>query len=287
MKELQFSAYAKINLTLDVLGKRADGYHEVEMIMQSIDLHDQISLQEQKSGIDILVNHPLVPNDEDNLAYRAASLLMETSQVNSGVRIEIAKNIPVAAGLAGGSSDAAAVLVGLNQLWNLGLSKQELMELGSQLGADVPFCILGGTVLAKGIGTELIPVESLPEIDLVLVKPEISISTKDIYSRYSPALVKRKPELKAMLTGIRERNIQTIKANLVNVLEDITLHYYPEVQRIKDQMLEMGLSSVLMSGSGPTLFALVDSSEIAEKCVNQLKSVINGQVIGTRTGKGN
>lgn len=179
LKELMISAYAKINLTLDVLGKRPDGYHDVEMIMQSIDLHDQVILREKEElGIEIICEHPLVPEDESNLAYKAAALLMKKVGITKGVQIEIIKNIPVAAGLAGGSTNGAGVLVGLNQLWDLGLSKKELMNLGASLGADVPFCILGGTAVASGIGTDLESISLLPEMELVLVKPSISISTK-------------------------------------------------------------------------------------------------------------
>ncbi|AZR74524.1 4-(cytidine 5'-diphospho)-2-C-methyl-D-erythritol kinase [Anoxybacter fermentans] len=284
MNQLSIPAYAKINLTLDVLGKRPDGYHEVEMIMQSIELHDQIILKERKEkGIKISCNHPLVPQDEGNLAYRAAELLIKEYGIEKGIEIKIIKNIPVAAGLAGGSTDAAGVLKGLNELWGLGISRDELMKFGARLGADIPFCILGGTAIARGIGTDLTPISPLPEMELVLVKPGIDISTKEIYSKYKPELVKRKPDLRKMQEAIECRDLEGVKRNLVNVLEDITLYYYPQVAETKKIMENLGTYPVLMSGSGPTLFAIIDSKREADEYAMKLKDRVMGQVIRTRT----
>lgn len=284
LKELMISAYAKINLTLDVLRKRPDGYHDVEMIMQEIDLHDQMILREKDDkGIEIRCDHPLVPEDESNLAYRAAALLMEEVGIDRGIQIEIIKNIPVAAGLAGGSTNGAAVLMGLNKLWQLGFSKEELMNFGARLGADVPFCILGGTALASGIGTDLKSISPLPEMELILVKPEISVSTKEIYSNYSPELINKRPDLNRMLNAIDSRDCQGIKKNLVNVFEDITMHHYPKVAEVKKVMEDVGLHPVLMSGSGPTLFAIVDDEDTASRYAEILNKKKIGEVIRTRT----
>lgn len=285
MNRLKIPTYGKINLTLDVLGKRLDGYHDVEMIMQTIDLHDQVILTEEaKPGIRIRCNHPYVPEDESNLAYRAADLLMQKLDLKDrGIQIEIRKNIPVAAGLAGGSTNAAGVLVGLNELWRLKQSDEELMDLGSQLGADVPFCILGGTALAQGTGIDLTPVEPVPEMELILVKPDISVSTKEIYTNYKAEMVKRRPDTEKMLDAIRRQDRKIIKENLANVLEDITLHYYPLVAKTKEVMQSVGINPVLMSGSGPTLFAIVDKATKADELAKVLKTKEIGRVVRTKT----
>lgn len=281
---MKILAFAKINLALDVLGRRPDGYHQVKMIMQSINLHDVLCLQELASDrIEISCNHPSVPDNQHNLACRAAKLLKERAKVSSGVKIVLEKNIPIAAGLAGGSADAAGVLVGLNRLWNLGLSQLELLELGGQLGADVPFCIIGGTVLAEGIGTDLTPLAPLPKMDLVLVTPKIAISTQEIYTQYREELITKRPEYSNLLQVIAERDVQQLKYQLVNVLEEVTLYYYPVIGQIKRLMEGVGLKSVLMSGSGPTLFSIVDSPEEAARYVQRLRSQIDGQIVQTHT----
>jgi 4-diphosphocytidyl-2-C-methyl-D-erythritol kinase len=271
-------------LTLHVLGQRPDGYHDVEMVMQAIDLHDLIILREKtETGIEIRCDHPFVPCNPNNLAYRAAELLMKEKGAKSGLVIEIIKKIPVAAGLAGGSTDAAAVLIGLNQLWDLGYSREELMKIGGKLGADVPFCIMGGTALATGTGTDLRPMSSAPEMEIVMVTPEIAVSTKDVYSRYTPDLVKQWPDLASMERAIWENDVNGIRENLANVLEPITLHYYPQVGEAKRKMEETGLHPVVMSGSGPTLFAIMDSKEIADRLAEKLSYLEIGRVIRTRT----
>ena len=284
MKQKNIPAYGKINLTLDVLGKRPDGYHNVEMIMQSVELHDQIILSEKEDeGIEIRCNSSHVPTDENNLAYQAADLLMKEAGVNKGVTIQIIKKIPVAAGLAGGSTDAAAVLKGLNSLLGLKVSEERLKELGAQLGADVPFCINGGTVKATGIGTELTSLSSLPELELVMVKPDIGVSTKKIYTNYKEELITNRPDTAAMEKAIEARDIEGIKDNMVNVLEDITLSIYPEVAEIKEKMEELGDYPVLMSGSGPTLFAVINNRQDADEYSQLLKEKLEVQVIRTQT----
>lgn len=284
LKMLTISGYAKINLTLHVLGKRPDGYHNVEMVMQAIDLHDLIILRDKvEPGIEIRCDHPYVPSNPNNLAYRAADMLIKEKGARNGLLIEIIKKIPVAAGLAGGSTDAAAVLVGLNELWDLGFTREELMKMGGRLGADVPFCIMGGTALATGTGTDLRPMPTVPEMELVMVTPEIAVSTKDVYSRYTPELVKQWPDLASMERAICGNDVNGIKKNLVNVLEPITLHYYPQVAEAKRRMEEVGVRPVVMSGSGPTLFAIVDSKELADQYAEKLSHLEIGRVIRTRT----
>lgn len=283
MTALTVPVYAKINLTLDVLGKRPDGYHDVEMVMQAIELHDLIVLTERsEEGIDIRCTHPYVPVNSTNLAYRAAEILLQECGIKRGIEIEIVKNIPVAAGLAGGSTNAAGVLMGLNELWQLGLTKADLRKLGARLGADVPFCIGGGTALATGIGTELTVLPPVPQLELVLYTPAISVSTKEIYTRYSPELVKCRPDTTQMIEAIRQQDTVGIKANLVNVLEPITLHYYPQVAEAKELMESLGMH-VVMSGSGPTLFSVVDGKEQADAFAAALQARVPERVIRTAT----
>lgn len=284
VRKIEIFASAKINLILDVLGKRDDGYHQVEMIMQSIGLHDILRFQELTGDrIEISVNHPAVPNNQDNLAYQAAKILKERAGISSGIKIHLEKNIPIAAGLAGGSADAAGVLIGLNQFWDLGFSQQELLKLGASLGADVPFCIMGGTVLAEGIGTELTPLSPLPKMDLVLVTPKIAISTKEIYGRYTKELITKRPDLSVMLEAIKAKDLRQVKNQMVNVLEEVTWHYYPLIRQTKQLMEKAGLKAILMSGSGPTLFAFVDSPREAETYVQRLQRQIDGQIVKTCT----
>ena len=277
-------AYGKINLTLDVLRKRPDGYHDVEMVMQSIELHDLIILRDDEvEGIKIRCEHPYVPENESNLAYKAAHLLMQECDIKRNIEIEIKKNIPVAAGLAGGSSNAAGVLTGLNQMWQLGLSQQDLMRIGARLGADVPFCIMGGTALATGIGTDLTPLPAAPEMELVLYTPGIGVSTKEIYTRYTPDLVELRPDLAAMRQALLAENREKIKKYLVNVLEPITLHFYPRVAGAKKLMEDTGFDPVVMSGSGPTLFTVVDTPAQGDELAAKLQSKVSERVIRTKT----
>lgn len=283
MTALTVPAYAKINLTLDVLGKRPDGYHDVEMVMQTIELHDLITLTDRSErGIGIRCNHPFVPTNSTNLAYRAAELLLSECGIERGVEIEIVKNIPVAAGLAGGSTNAAGVFIGLNELWQLGLTQAELRQLGARLGADVPFCIGGGTALATGIGTELQPLPPLPVLELVLYTPGISVSTREIYTNYTPELVKRRPATAQMIDAINQKDARAIKANLVNVLEPITLHYYPKVAEALELMESIGMHTV-MSGSGPTLFSVVEDAKDADLYAAALEARVPEKVFRTRT----
>lgn len=279
MDHYELKARAKINLTLDVLSKRPDGYHEVEMIMQTIDLADSLLFQEAREGVLVTTDHPLLAAGESNIAYRAARLMMERSGVSKGIKIHIAKRIPVAAGMAGGSTDAAAVLLGLNKMWGLGLSLEKLAELGAQIGSDVPFCVIGGTALAKGRGEILTSLPEAPEMWLVLVKPDLEVSTAEVYKNFNPAKVGRRPDTQAAMKAIYDGDTQNLLNNLANVLESVTLSIYPEVERVKKAMTAEGISSVLMSGSGPTVFGVAASRAVAEQKAHALGQRLPGMFI--------
>ncbi|GBF11407.1 4-(cytidine 5'-diphospho)-2-C-methyl-D-erythritol kinase [Tepidibacillus infernus] len=265
-------APAKINLTLDVLGKRDDGYHEVEMIMTMVDLSDRILLEDLEDDQIILeTNSGIIPNDERNLIYKAAHLLKSTYQIKKGVRVFLEKNIPVAAGLAGGSSDAAATLRGLNRLWNLHLTSNELMELGGKIGSDVPFCVVGGTALVKGRGEKVTPIVSPPPGWAILAKLPISVSTADIYGALNWQDIKEHPNTDQMIIALKDHNFDGITKNLFNVLEEVTFRLYPSVKYLKEQIEGFGADGVLMSGSGPTVFALVNKESRLNRIYNGLR----------------
>ncbi|MGD6968924.1 4-(cytidine 5'-diphospho)-2-C-methyl-D-erythritol kinase [Rossellomorea vietnamensis] len=264
-------APAKINLTLDVLHKRPDGFHEVEMVMTTIDLADRIELNElMDDRISILSHNRFVPDDQRNLAYQAAHLLKKRLGIKKGVSISIDKVIPVAAGLAGGSSDAAATLRGLNELWKLGLTLDELAELGSEIGSDVSFCVYGGTALAKGRGEQIEHIKAPPNCWVILAKPSIGVSTGDVYKNLNLGGV-RHPDTKAMLSALEGGDYGSMCKNLGNVLESVTLKMHPEVQQIKEQMERFGADAVLMSGSGPTVFGLVQYESKLPRIYNGLR----------------
>nr|WP_295970519.1 4-(cytidine 5'-diphospho)-2-C-methyl-D-erythritol kinase [uncultured Bacillus sp.] len=278
---LLVKAPAKINLSLDVLYKRPDGYHEVEMIMTTIDLADRLELTLlNKKEIHILSHNRFVPDDQRNLAYQAAKLLQERFSVDKGVAITIEKNIPVAAGLAGGSSDAAATLRGLNKLWNLGLNLDELAELGAEIGSDVSFCVYGGTALAKGRGEIISPLSPPPTCWVVLAKPFIGVSTADVYRRLSLNGI-RHPDTKKMIEAIEKNDFAGVCSNLGNVLEDVTFKLHPEVSLIKEQIKRFGADAVLMSGSGPTVFGLIQHDSRMQRVYNGLRGFCD-QVFAVR-----
>ncbi len=265
-------APAKINLTLDALHKRDDGYHELEMIMTTIDLADRIDLRETDDGqIHLDSTSGLVPQDERNLAYRAASLLRERFGIRQGVHIFIHKKIPVAAGLAGGSSDAAATLRGLNRMWKLGLSLDELVELGAELGSEVPYCVRMGTALARGRGEILQPLPPPPPCWVVLAKPPHGISTADVFRRLDTERISHRPDTEKMIEALSRSDYPAICRGLGNVLEGVTLELFPEVGRLKERIRRFGADGVLMSGSGPSVFGLVDRESRARRIVNALR----------------
>ncbi len=268
---LYVKAPAKINLTLDVLYKRPDQYHEVEMIMTTVDLADRVGLEIRHDGIiQISSSNSIVPDDDRNLAYQAAKLLKDKYGVKLGVTIKIDKEIPVAAGLAGGSSDAAATLRGLNQLWKLNLSLDTLAELGANIGSDVSFCVYGGTALATGRGEKIQQIPAPPTCWIVLAKPKIGVSTASVYGGLNLEKVEH-PNTKQMIKAIEENNYELMCNSLGNVLESVTFELHPEVVMIKEQMKKFGVDGVLMSGSGPTVFGLVDSETRVSRIYNGLR----------------
>lgn len=264
-------APAKINLTLDVLYKRPDNYHEVEMIMTTVDLADRIGLESTADGeIKIISADRFVPNDSKNLAYQAAQLLKDTYGIQEGVSILIEKEIPIAAGLAGGSSDAAATLKGLNELWQLGLTLDELAELGAKIGSDVSFCIYGGTALATGRGEKITELPAPPTCWVVLAKPKVGVSTADVYGGLKLDEMEH-PNTAQMIQAIETDNYELLCQSVGNVLESVTFKLHPEVITIKEQMKRFGADAVLMSGSGPTVFGLVDNESRMSRIYNGLR----------------
>ena len=272
MREIKLKARAKINLGLDVVRKREDGYHEVRMIMQMINLYDRITLRRStEPGIRVTTNLPYLPVNEDNLVYRAAKLLMEEFKVTEGAEIELQKYIPVAAGMAGGSSDAAAVMVGVNRIFHLGLTKKQLMERGVKIGADVPFCIMRGTALAEGIGEVLTPLPAMPHCSLVIAKPKIHVSTKFVYGNLKASELKEHPDIDGQVQALREGSLEQLVAKMGNVLETVTIPAYPVIDEIKKTMLKNDAMGAMMSGSGPTVFGIFEREERAQEVCRLLK----------------
>ena len=270
---MRLRALAKIHLGLDVLGKREDGYHELRMIMQTINMYDQLEIEvSQEPGIHISTNLPFIPTNENNLVYKAAKLLMDEFQITQGVRVELQKFIPVAAGMAGGSSDAAAAMIGVNRLFGLGLSVKELMERGVKIGADVPYCLLRGTALAEGIGDKLRSLPACPGCYVLIGKPGISVSTKFVYENLHADQLKDHPNIDRMLEAIQWHNLYKLADLMGNVLETVTIPKYPVIQEIKDHMKEHGALNAMMSGSGPTVFGLFDDKRTAEQACEALRS---------------
>ncbi|MCI9618245.1 MAG: 4-(cytidine 5'-diphospho)-2-C-methyl-D-erythritol kinase [Eubacterium sp.] len=273
MDKLELKAYGKINLGLDVIRKRSDGYHDLDMVMQMVDVYDDVTLT-RLEGTEIVVrtDTAVLSNGKDNLAYMAAKMLMDEFGIVQGLEITIRKRIPIAGGMAGGSSDCAATLTGVNQMFNLGLSKEELMERGVRLGADVPYCILGGTAIARGIGEILTPLPTPPKCHVIIAKPPVSVSTAFVYGNIKPDEIEKRPDIEAMVSAIKAQDLYKLAESLYNVMEDITVPQYPVIQEIKTIMLENGALNSIMSGSGPTVFGLYDDIEKAEQTVNLLKA---------------
>ena len=251
-------SYAKINLTLDVLGRRPDGYHDVEMIMQTLNLFDLVLVDKIHRGIYISTNLKYLPDNDKNIAYQAAQVFFEKTGIKGGAKIMIHKNIPVAAGLAGGSGNAAAVLLSLNMLFNAGLSLDELCEIGKELGADVPYCIRGGTHLSKGIGELLTPLPAITPAYVLLVRPTVNVSTGAVYEEIDSAEIKNRPDTDGMIEAISKNDINAVAQKLCNVMESVTEKMYPIIGGIKKKMLKNGALGALMSGSGPTVFGIFD-----------------------------
>lgn len=267
-------ALAKINLGLDVLGRRDNGYHDVRMVMQTIYLYDNVTMEKtEEAGIQLECNLFYLPVDETNIAYKAAKLLMDEFDIKGGVRIVLDKHIPVAAGLAGGSANAAAVLVGMNRLFSLGLSGQELMERGVSLGADVPYCVMRGTVLAEGIGEILTPLPPLPKCYVLIAKPGISVSTKTVYEKLDSQEITEHPDIDGILEGLDKQDIHKVAASMGNVLETVTIGDYPIIEEIKHVMKEEGALNAMMSGSGPTVFGIFDDKSKARQAQERIRKL--------------
>ena len=272
--KLVLKSYAKINLLLDVIGKYQTGFHQVEMIMQTIDLSDRLIFTKINEGIKIDCEHKAVPRGEKNLIYQAAKLLMDEFNLEGGLEVRLEKNIPVAAGLAGGSSNAAAALKAVNQLWDLGLTSSQLEVRAAELGSDIPFCLRGGTQLATGTGTELQKLDLSPDLNLVVVNPPFEISTAEIYKSFNLDAVEQHPQIDNLITALKDDNRSVILSNLENVLELVAINRYPKIEEIK-KIVAQKTDEVLMSGSGPTLLGFVENKEKADLIAEELKNKLN------------
>ena len=274
---------AKINLTLDILGKRPDGYHEVAMVMQSIGLSDTVEMEKTDGPIELTINVPWLKADEKNLAWRAAALIKEEYKLAGGVRMKLTKRIPVAAGLAGGSTDAAAVLRGMNELYALDLSEERLCELGARLGSDIPFCLLGGTMLSTGRGEVLKRLPDLPATWVVLAKPRISVSTAWAYQNYDAQGAKEHPDNERIQQEIARGDRKAVAGLLCNVLESVTIKKYDVISQYKQMMLQQGAMASMMSGSGPTVFGLAERKETADRIAAYMREHTDAYVYVIRT----
>ncbi|MCD7709598.1 MAG: 4-(cytidine 5'-diphospho)-2-C-methyl-D-erythritol kinase [Clostridiales bacterium] len=273
MDEITLKAHAKINLGLDVLGEREDGYHEVRMVMQSLSLCDVLLIKKTNDReIKIQTNLASLPLDGDNLVYQAAKLLMDEFGIGCGVEVSLEKMIPVAAGMAGGSSDAAATLRGMNELFSLGLSKEGLMERGLKLGADIPYCVMGGTALAEGIGEKLTALPPMVKCPVLVVKPGVSVSTKSVYQNLNLDNVTH-PDIDAIISCIENKNLGGICAHIGNVLESVTIPQHPVIAQIKELMVKSGAKAALMSGSGPSVFGIFEDESLAR---NTKEKILDG-----------
>lgn len=270
MDEYRVKAHAKINLGLDVVRRLPDGYHQVKMVMQSVGLRDELTFEEAGSGITITADTAELPTGEDNLIHKAARLMLDKYGISSGLRVHLRKNIPIAAGMAGGSTDAAAVMKGINHIFHLGLTPAQLMEDGLSIGADVPYCILGGTALAEGIGENLTPLPPMPPCHILIDKPDISVSTKYVYTHLDAQGIRNHPDIDGMTEAIRAGSLPGITERMENVLETVTVPAHPVIDTIKQQMMRLGAAGSLMSGSGPTVFGIFRDMAQAQTALERL-----------------
>ena len=265
-------AYAKINIGLDVLRRRADGYHEVKMIMQTVDIYDELVLERRKEpGIELRMDNSELPSGGDNLICRAADLLFREKKITEGVNISLTKRIPIAAGMAGGSADAAAALRGLNELFDMGYSLKELQALGVGLGADIPYCLAGGTMLSEGIGEILTPLPAPPAAHLVIAKPDINVSTAFVYGNLHADSLAWHPDIDGMIAALQKGDLDGITGRLGNVLETVTVKAHPVIEQIKELLRKQGAENALMSGSGPTVFGIFKEKETAERAAEAVE----------------
>ena len=265
-------AYAKINIGLDVLRRRADGYHEVKMIMQTVDIYDELVLERRKEpGIELRMDNSELPSGGDNLICRAADLLFREKKITEGVNISLTKRIPIAAGMAGGSADAAAALRGLNELFDMGYSLKELQALGVGLGADIPYCLAGGTMLSEGIGEILTPLPAPPAAHLVIAKPDINVSTAFVYGNLHADRLAWHPDIDGMIAALQKGDLDGITGRLGNVLETVTVKAHPVIEQIKELLRKQGAENAMMSGSGPTVFGIFKEKETAARAAEAVE----------------
>ena len=284
---MRLRAMAKINLGLDIIGKREDGYHEVRMIMQTIRMYDVLEIRKKSSpGISLSTNLPYIPCDERNLVYKAAKILMDEFHVEEGLSMKLTKSVPVAAGMAGGSSDAAAAFVGVNRLFHLGLSQEELMKRAVQVGADVPYCVMRGTALAEGIGEKLTRLPDLPGCYILIGKPGINVSTRTAYENLDLNEIRRRPDIDGMIRDIKNKDLYSMTGKMENVFEPGIMAKYPVIREIRDLMEKQGALKAMMSGSGPTVFGIFDDAGKMQNAARALKkSGLAKTVLATRTYK--
>lgn len=297
MDQITRKAYAKINLGLDVIRRRPDGYHEVKMIMQTVGIYDVLTFRkkeqlegspqitialELKETQAVAFSKEELPCDKSNLIYKAAALIMETYDIKEGVEITLQKNIPIAAGMAGGSTDAAAVFHGLNELFSLSMSLEDMKKLGVKIGADVPYCIMGGTALSEGIGEILTPLPAPPKAHLLIAKPDINVSTKFVYENLHADTLQFHPDIDGMVEALKAGSLTGITDRMSNVLETVTVKEYPIINQIKEEMIRSGARNALMSGSGPTVFGVYENEEAAKKAYETVKELgLAGQIFVT------
>ncbi len=281
--EISLNAYGKINLGLDVVRRREDGYHEVKMIMQTVKLHDRLTFCDTDGdAIEIEANSSDIPVTEDNIIYKACELMRSTYGITKGVRVKLDKQIPVAAGMAGGSTDAAAALVAMNRLFDLNLTEEKLMELGVKIGADVPYCVMQGTALSEGIGEVLTAVPPMPDCYIAIAKPPVGVSTKWVYQNLRVSELERHPDIDGMVDALKAGDLKGVADRMENVLETVTIPEHPEIEEIKDIMKDRGALNSLMSGSGPTVFGVFEDKDMAQaavQCLQDMKLVQQACVV--------
>ncbi|MDR7578754.1 MAG: 4-(cytidine 5'-diphospho)-2-C-methyl-D-erythritol kinase [Armatimonadota bacterium] len=283
MKELRLNAYGKVNLSLDVLARRPDGYHEVETVLHTVELHDTVVLRDAEGGIRVVCDHRRVPTDEQNLVFRTAQLLREVAGTDRGVEIEVRKRIPPASGLGGGSSDAAVTLLGLAQMWKLRLDHAQLLELAAQVGSDVPFFLVGGAALATGRGERLRYLPTLPATWVVLACPDAEVSTAWAYANLDLARVPRRPNTQRLVEALRAEDVAAVARELCNVFEPLVSERYPQVQELKRRLLEAGALGASMTGTGPAVFGLFPGEAEARRAWEALRASADAEVVLTRT----
>jgi len=283
MNKIYQKAYAKVNIGLDVLRRRTDGYHEVRMIMQTVDIFDELIIEKrEQAGIELQTDNSKLPLDGNNLVCKAAELLFRERNITEGVKVTLTKRIPIAAGMAGGSSDAAAAMRGLNELFEMGYSISQLQQLGVTLGADIPYCIAGGTMLSEGIGEILTPLPAPPACHLVVAKPDIDVSTGFVYGNLHADSLDYHPDIDGMIEALKNGSMKGIADRLGNVLETVTVKEYPVIDRIKETLRAEGAENALMSGSGPTVFGIFGQKETAEAAAAEVRRrQLAGQIFVT------